>query len=211
MDRRTLTAVICVPLFLLLLILGGWWFAVPVLLLTAVACWEYSRLLTAIRPQRRLTWILIGAAYIVLGFLSLLGLRLAFASFLVALWLLLDIWLTDTAAYLCGRRFGRRPLAPTISPHKTQEGALAGLIAGGLIAAVFFSIAFHVNFFLALLLSLLISVIGQIGDLLESKVKRMAGVKDSGNVFPGHGGVLDRFDSIMLAAPFAYIFALLAL
>ena len=80
-----------------------------------------------------------------------------------------------------------------------------------LLAGIFFSIAFHVNFFLSLLVSLVVSTIGQIGDLVESKVKRLARVKDSGKLFPGHGGVLDRFDSIMLSAPFAYILSLLIL
>lgn len=211
MKTRIITAAICIPLLLLVVILGGWWLAVPLIFLTAIGIWEYVRLVNAFHPSERLAWLLLGCAYILLGFLSLLGLRLSHQTFLVVFWLLLTIWVTDSAAYFVGRSYGRHKLAPTVSPNKTWEGTVAGAIGGTLLAGIFFSIAFHVNFFLALFLSLVVSSIGQIGDLVESKVKRLAGVKDSGTLFPGHGGVLDRFDSIMLAAPFAYILSLLIL
>ena len=211
MRTRIITAAICIPLLLLVVILGGWWLAIPLLLLTCVGIWEYVRLVNAFHPSERLAWLLLGCAYIVLGFLSLLGLRLSHPTFLVTFWLLLTIWITDSAAYFVGRTYGRHKLAPTISPNKTWEGTVAGAIGGMLLAGIFFSIAFHVNFFLSLLVSLVVSTIGPIGDLVESKVKRLARVKDSGKLFPGHGGVLDRFDSIMLSAPFAYILSLLIL
>lgn len=208
-KKRVITAAIGAPILLLLLYAGGWWLGIALLLLTAIGAYEYETLLRGIRPGQLLPWRLVGFAYIALGFLSLLGLRIAFHSWLVALWLLLSIWATDIAAYEIGRRFGRTPLARSISPKKTWEGALAGAAAAMLIAGAYFSIVFNANFFLSMLLSLIVSTLGQLGDLLESKIKRLAGVKDSGRIFPGHGGVLDRFDSILLAAPFAYILVLI--
>ena len=211
MKTRVITAAVCIPIFLLLAFLGGWWLGVPLALLAAAGIYEYMQLVDRINSKDRLAWLLLGSAYIVLGFLSLLGLRLAYANFLVLLWLLLTIWITDSGAYFVGKAYGQHKLAPTISPHKTWEGAVAGAVVGMLLGGLFFSLVFHVNFFLSLLVTLLVSSVGQIGDLVESKIKRLAGVKDSGKLFPGHGGVLDRFDSIMLAAPFAYILALLIL
>ncbi|MBQ6808168.1 MAG: phosphatidate cytidylyltransferase [Firmicutes bacterium] len=209
MKTRIITAAICIPVFLFVIIMGGWWLGIPVAILAALSCLEYVRLVNKIQTKEKLAWLLLGCAYILLGFLSLLGLRLSHESFLLPFWLLMCIWITDSAAYFVGRVYGRHKMAPEISPNKSWEGAIAGGLAGMLLPGAFFSIAFNVNFFLALLISLLVSSIGQIGDLVESKVKRLANVKDSGTLFPGHGGVLDRFDSIMLSAPFAYILSLL--
>lgn len=211
MKTRLITAGICIPLFLFFIIMGGWWLGIPLLLLAAVAVVEYLQLVKKIAPMERQAWLLLGCAYILLGFLSLLGLRLSHGNVLAIFWLLITIWVTDSAAYFVGRVYGRHKMAPSISPNKSWEGALAGAACGMLLAGTFFSIAFQVNFFLALLISLFVSTVGQTGDLVESKVKRMAGVKDSGKLFPGHGGVLDRFDSIMLSAPFAYILSLLVI
>jgi len=210
-KKRVVTAAIGAPLLLLLLYLGGWWLGIILLLLFVIGVYEYDNLIHAVRPEQPLVWRIIGVAYLLLGFLSLFGLRIAYADWWVALWLLLTIWTTDTAAYEVGRRYGRTPLAPGISPHKTVEGALAGAAAAMLLAGTYFAVAFREPYFPALLVTLTLSAIGQAGDLVESKVKRLAGVKDSGNLLPGHGGVLDRFDSILLAAPFAYIFALILL
>lgn len=210
-NKRVITAAIGAPLLLLLLFLGGWWLGIALLLLLVVGIYEYLKLVTAMRNDNPLVWLLLGSAYILLGLLSLLGLRIMLPNWLLALWLLLSVWSTDIAAYELGRRFGRTALAPRISPHKTWEGAIAGAAAAMLLAGTYFSIVFNVNFFLSLLLTLVISTLGQLGDLLESWVKRRAGVKDSGSIFPGHGGVLDRFDSILLAAPVAYILALIIL
>jgi len=211
MRQRVITAAICIPLFLLFMILGGWWLGILLMLIAVLGSAEYLRLVNQIRPKETLAWSLLGIAYVFLGFISLLGLRLIFPNFLLVLWLLLTIWITDTGAYMIGSRYGRTKMAPMISPNKTWEGAIGGGICGAVIAGAYFSIVFHCNFFVALLLTLLISSIGQAGDLLESKIKRLAGVKDSGNLLPGHGGVLDRFDSIMLSAPFAFVLSQLFL
>lgn len=128
-------------------------------------------------------------------------------------WLLLMIastWASDTFAYGTGRYFGKRQLAPTISPNKTWEGAWGGLVGsvfGTMLAAYLFGIMTTPSFFvIMLLLGLLIGILGQLGDLVESILKRQANIKDSGTMIPGHGGVLDRFDSMLLSAPLVYYF-----
>jgi phosphatidate cytidylyltransferase len=121
--------------------------------------------------------------------------------------LMLTIVISDSAQYYTGRALGRRPLAPTISPKKTLEGAFGGLIFGTLAMAVGGRYVFpEANLFLLLLVSASIAALGIVGDLFESLLKRSAGVKDSSHIIPGHGGVLDRIDSWLFAAPLYYVF-----
>ncbi|QGG48206.1 phosphatidate cytidylyltransferase [Heliorestis convoluta] len=118
-------------------------------------------------------------------------------------------WATDTGAYFAGRAFGKRPLAKQLSPNKTIEGSIGGILLATVIGVTFGSLWFpNVNLSLLVALSILLSILGQFGDLAESALKRMAHVKDSGTLIPGHGGVLDRFDSILWTAPAAYYFFL---
>ena len=118
-------------------------------------------------------------------------------------WLLAVIMIGDTTAYFIGRRFGARKLAPEISPGKTVAGAwgyMAGAIVAGLVGAAFL---FDQSAWIEMLgLSLVIGVLGQMGDLFESWIKRVFAVKDSGSLLPGHGGLLDRLDSLMFPAVF---------
>jgi phosphatidate cytidylyltransferase len=131
-------------------------------------------------------------------------------------WIFLALFTTfasDTAAFFTGRALGRRPLAPGISPGKTWEGAIGGVL-GAILVSLFFilptplSLSLYLNWWQAILLGLLVSVFGQIGDLTESLLKRNVGVKDSGTLIPGHGGVLDRVDSIVFAGVVVYYFTL---
>jgi phosphatidate cytidylyltransferase len=127
-------------------------------------------------------------------------------------WPIAVTWIGDTAAYFGGRRFGRHKLSPRISPKKTVEGAVAGFAASVLTGAMFGWLVFGEwlgtgpGVLACALGAALIAPAGQVGDLAEPLFKREAGVKDSGNLLPGHGGVLDRFDSIFLALPVAYFF-----
>ncbi len=127
-----------------------------------------------------------------------------FAQFLI-MGIFILIWVSDTFAYLVGKTLGRTKLYPSISPKKTVEGSLGGLVFA-LIAAYFlakYETTLSLNQWL--ILATVIVVTGGLGDLLESKFKRIAGVKDSGAILPGHGGILDRLDSLVFAAPFAYL------
>jgi len=116
------------------------------------------------------------------------------------------IWSTDTFAYLTGRAIGKHKLYSKISPNKTIEGSVGGLVFT-LITATILSIYFNQYSLTEWLgLSIVISIFGALGDLVESMFKRAANIKDSGNLIPGHGGVLDRFDSLLFAAPFIYFY-----
>jgi len=123
------------------------------------------------------------------------------------LFLFLIVWLGDIAAYYWGKNFGKNPLALTISPKKTVEGAVAGII-GSLMAGVVAQVWFLDQIAMAhcLLVALVCGIIGQFGDLAESLLKRQVGVKDSGDLIPGHGGVLDRIDSLLFAGPVFYCY-----
>jgi phosphatidate cytidylyltransferase len=121
--------------------------------------------------------------------------------------LMATIVVSDSAQYYTGRAFGRRQLAPAISPKKTVEGALGGLICGAAAMTLGGLVVFKgVNLWLLVGTSIAVVVFGMIGDLFESLLKRSAGVKDSSTLIPGHGGVLDRIDSWLFAAPVFYVF-----
>ena len=120
--------------------------------------------------------------------------------------LLLLSFMTDTFAYLGGRLFGKTPLAPQISPKKTIEGSVCGLIGGSLLGYIFLTSTNHNSpEWLLVLVCLSASLFSQVGDLFESALKRSSGVKDSGRILPGHGGVLDRIDGLLFAAPVVFI------
>jgi len=116
------------------------------------------------------------------------------------------IWANDTFAFLVGKNFGKRKLFERISPKKTIEGFI-----GGLLFAIIFSILIALYFieqavYIWIFIALIVGIFGTIGDLVESKFKRVAQVKDSGKIMPGHGGILDRLDSVIFAAPFVFLF-----
>lgn len=139
-------------------------------------------------------------------------LRTSFGNSWVYLFaVLVLVWSADTSAYLVGRAAGGRPLCPKISPQKSVEGFLGGLlgavIAGTVLA--FFLTELPLKHFIGL--SVVVGIGGQLGDLFESTWKRQAGLKDSGRILPGHGGILDRFDSFLIACPLSYYYLLIVL
>ncbi len=120
------------------------------------------------------------------------------------MWMFVLVALTDIGAYYTGKRIGKTPFSPT-SPNKTLEGVAGGVIAGTVGGTIAAMIGVDVGFFGALIISLIASTLSVFGDLFESYLKREAGVKDSGAILPGHGGVLDRIDGYLFAAPVLYI------
>lgn len=130
------------------------------------------------------------------------------AGFAITLALMLMVWGNDVFAFFGGTTFGKKLLAPAISPKKTWEGFYSGFIgsAAGLSIVYFAMEAFPLSLVQAAPLILVVGVFGPVGDLTASKLKRSFGVKDSSSIFPGHGGVYDRFDAVMLAAPAAYVY-----
>ncbi len=127
------------------------------------------------------------------------------------LFLLLIVFLGDTFAYFFGRTWGNKKLAPSLSPNKTSVGALGGLL-GSLIGAVTINLFLltEQNLFSLLAIAILTGIVAQSGDLFESLIKRVAGLKDSGKIMPGHGGILDRIDGLVFAAPVFYSLAQLS-
>jgi phosphatidate cytidylyltransferase len=120
---------------------------------------------------------------------------------------LLMVWSLDTAAYFIGSAFGRRPLLERVSPSKTVEGALGGLVAAVITALICkYTFAGFLDLHEAIAVGIIASVFGQIGDLVESLIKRDVMIKDTSAALPGHGGMLDRFDSLLFAAPLVYYF-----
>ncbi|WP_424236115.1 phosphatidate cytidylyltransferase [Bhargavaea ginsengi] len=138
--------------------------------------------------------------YLGIGFYYLIVTRDAGIEYII--YALIVVWLTDTGAYFTGRSFGKRKLWPEISPNKTVEGFVGGIVVA-VIAACLFQLFMPVtgSYLILIAVTVIASVTGQIGDLVESALKRHYGVKDSGNILPGHGGILDRFDSLLFVLP----------
>ncbi|WP_068672369.1 phosphatidate cytidylyltransferase [Oceanobacillus sp. Castelsardo] len=153
-------------------------------------------------------FILMATFYVGIGFYYLIetrdgsgmdGLKNIFFAFLI-------VWSTDTGAYLFGRAFGKRKLWPTISPNKTIEGAIGGIVIAVVVSVIFHLITPFPHTILAVIIvTIIASIFGQVGDLVESALKRIYGVKDSGKILPGHGGILDRFDSLLFVIPLLHI------
>jgi phosphatidate cytidylyltransferase len=169
-------------------------------------------------------------AYIALPMAMLVTLREQIAGAFWLLYLLLVVWAGDIFAYFVGRSLGRHLMAPRISPKKTWEGAAASVAASLLVGSLLFTYALQISSFLVrarlierrdglfglekpdwlpiVLLTIAVNIAAQLGDLVESLIKRGAGVKDSGTILPGHGGMLDRIDALLFAAPVLWFYAI---
>lgn len=149
-------------------------------------------------------FLVIALIYISMGFYFFIHARFVGLNYL--LFILFTIWATDTGAYFIGNAFGRRKLWPKISPNKTVEGAIGGLTLAIIVASLFQLVnPFDVSFYLIISVAAVISIFGQIGDLVASAFKRNYDIKDSGNILPGHGGIIDRLDSLLFVLPILYI------
>ena len=148
--------------------------------------------------------LLLGTQYVSLGFYFLQAFREEGLQYI--LFVLILIWITDSGAYFSGRFFGKRKLWPAISPNKTIEGAIGGFILALIGRGIFYIVKpFEDSIIIIIGYAAIISISGQLGDLVASAIKRHFGVKDFGNLLPGHGGILDRFDSLIFVLPILYI------
>jgi phosphatidate cytidylyltransferase len=185
---------------------------VRVTMAVAMAWWIVAFLWVCLAPGRVPPW-----AAAVAGVLALVPcwLALVYVTFTTdsAYWVLFTlalVWAADTGAFFAGRWLGRVPLAPRVSPKKTWEGVLGGMVTSALVAWMAASYVFSVDLWPFVGTCIAVAAISIVGDLTESMLKRAVGLKDSGSVFPGHGGMLDRIDSVTAAAP-ALVFALIGL
>jgi phosphatidate cytidylyltransferase len=206
-DGRLKLLIVAVPLLALV-----WVFVAPVqaLALLAGSVLFFAALLVGGREAKRLAaalgWFSFGLPYLVLPVWSMYEIHLRSPRLLLVF--LVSVWCNDTAAFYVGSRLGRHKLSPTLSPNKTWEGSAAGLLAGiasGVLGSWYVIGAWQPSF---VWLFCLLAPCAQAGDLVESLLKRAVGVKDSGSLLPGHGGILDRLDAIILSTPVFY--ALLA-
>lgn len=204
LRTRVLSAAILAPLALVCLWLGGWLWVLLVIATAAGLAAEWVAL-TRSRPSSAL--LIAGIPYVGAATAALLWLR---ADGPVGRWnvlfLILVVWASDIGAYAVGRIAGGPRLAPAISPGKTWSGAIGGLVIAMAVGAC---VAVAIDGWTGRVLAVaaVLSIVAQAGDLLESAIKRALGVKDSGHVIPGHGGLFDRLDGILTAAPVAAVLA----
>lgn len=206
---RVLTALIAGPLALGLIILSWQTTALLLSLLLVLAAYEYAHIVQRQLSRPLNNW-LFGLAYLLVPLIAGLWLRRYEPHGLDYLLLVLvTIWVTDSCALIGGKLWGQRPFAPRTSPNKTWEGVAAGLVgglAGALLTGLILGLTLNLT---VLVLAVLIPPASVTGDLLESRLKRRFGVKDSGDFFPGHGGVLDRIDSPLFCLPIAALIVFL--
>ncbi|MBQ3180206.1 MAG: phosphatidate cytidylyltransferase [Firmicutes bacterium] len=166
-------------------------------------------LVTTQEEFSRFAFALVGYMMIAWSLSFLICLENIYEGWWVCLLAFLITWSTDAGAYCVGMLFGRHQMAPVISPKKSWEGAVGGVLITMLVVSLYNFFFLHYDALFMLVLALFCSIAGQIGDLTESWMKRWVGIKDSGNLIPGHGGLLDRFDSMMLLAPILYYLLIL--
>lgn len=216
LNLRIISAVVLMPLVLWCLIYGGWLFLAMIGIALGISFKEWTRM--ARLSRRPLVDGLIGLFYITGCFMAFVYLRMHHSDHGAgyALCLLLCVWATDTGAYFTGKAIGGPKMAPSISPNKTISGLFGGISSS---VAVVFVYAHYLGPYLAgvfgedmnltqglslpviVALGVIIAISDQIGDLLISKEKRKVGVKDTGALIPGHGGLLDRIDGLLMSAP----------
>lgn len=191
--KRILSAAILGPLFVAAIWFGFPWIDLVAAIAAPIMVWEWARL-TSGRPMTRM----LAVFYALAALVALLWLRhQSAAGRETVLWVVACVWATDTGAYFLGTIAGGAKLAPSISPSKTWSGLIGGMCWAGVISALLGLVFQMGETFSLALVGVGMAIVDQAGDLLESAAKRRAGVKDSGHLIPGHGGLLDRVDGLV--------------
>lgn len=201
-KQRVISAVILIPIALYAIFYSKDFFIFLAIIISIIMASEWTEMIVKMKDQRK--WQIIGLLYIAIPIFMVIKIR--FYGSEVLFWMFAVIWSTDIFAFFAGKNLGGPKLAPQISPNKTWSGLFGGVIASAVIGFLS-SFMFSGGVIFFILTSIFLAIIEQLSDLLESKFKRIFGVKDSGNIIPGHGGVLDRLDGMMLVAP--VLFALI--
>lgn len=213
LQKRILSALVLGPLTIALIVLGGIPYTILIAVGAVISIQEFFMMERAGKNGVALHmagWV----SYIVLCALSFLMLRLAFADGLfLVLALMLLVWSCDIGAYFTGKAIGGPKMAPRISPNKTWAGLIGGMLSSGLVLTVFdcWRDIFSAPIGFVFLTGFVLGAVGQAGDLMISMLKRRVGVKDTGHIIPGHGGLLDRIDSLLLVTPIFLLLAALVL
>jgi phosphatidate cytidylyltransferase len=212
MKIRFLSALVMAIFVLSAIWIGSPYFEALVGLIGCLAIMEWYKLILVNRPKfPNIIFMCFGVVYVLTPCLILVWLRNNGSHGLYfIIWFFVVIWSTDIGAYLFGKCIGGAKLAPKISPNKTWAGFFGGIFSAVMVTWCLYFLFFPMtSLFTYFMGCVIISVVGQIGDLLESWCKRRLGVKDSGKLIPGHGGVLDRVDSILLSTPIAGFVAII--
>lgn len=206
---RLASALVLVPFVLYIFFLGGVVYRTFIALIACLMLWEWHKIITHrhLSLAQYTKWYIAGLIYVLLPTYSLMNLRFLPYGVEILLWLVVTVWAADTASYLFGIAFGGKKLCPSISPNKTWAGFGGGLLMSALVSYIFSCyyegrVDHLVKYFF---LGAIIAFIGQIGDLSESAIKRYFGVKDSSNIIPGHGGILDRLDALLPNSVLVYL------
>lgn len=195
--KRALSALVMAPVAAALIWLGGWPFLLFIIALAAVSVFEWGKL--SAKTPRPIMLTAGGLLYISVGYLACYMIQLH-AGAVLALFFIVLVWASDTGAYFAGKFIGGPKLFPAISPNKTWAG-MGGAVAAPFLLALACGPFLEGGVIFFTLAAVLTGLAGQCGDLMVSSLKRLAKSKDSGHLIPGHGGALDRLDSLLLAAP----------
>lgn len=216
LRKRIISAAVMLPMAVAAAWFGDWAFGILVGLAGVLMLWEWQRLpiLSAAPPawtRNRPVWWLVGLLYLVPPCIALVWLRQQPEHGRhIVFWLFCVVWATDTGAYFAGRGIGGPKLIPSISPNKTWAGLLGGMVAAAIVGGLVGAINPVLPAFALAGLAGVVAVVSQAGDFTESAMKRAFGVKDASQIIPGHGGVLDRLDGLLFAAPFVAVCDLVA-
>ncbi len=195
-KQRIISSIVLIPVALYAIFFSKSTFMFLAIAIAIAMTMEWLDITQSAQDQKK--WRLIGLLYILIPIYSVIKIRLYDVDILF--WMFAVIWSTDIFAFFAGRTLGGPKLAPTISPNKTWSG-LAGGVVASIMIGLMSSFMFRGGVVFFMFMSAFLALIEQASDLFESKVKRIFGVKDSGNIIPGHGGVLDRLDGMMFVAP----------